>query len=125
MNLRPISVPFLAASSSVVIATPGDRHFLRHDGINAFGEAELNRAAHLAAVERSLDERRHHRAERANIEVMAAHILHQLLVNIRIGFFQCFQIRFLMSRRFESGFVAGIERHAVFDVNAEARAHPL
>ena len=52
---------------------------------------------------------------------MAAHILHQLLVNIRIGFFQCFQIRFLMSRRFESGFVAGIERHTILDVNAEAR----
>ena len=52
---------------------------------------------------------------------MAAHILHQLFVDIRIGFFQRLQIRFLMSRRFESGFVAGIERHTILDVNAEAR----
>ena len=52
---------------------------------------------------------------------MAAHILHQLFVDIRIGFFQHLQIRLLMSRRFERGFVAGVERHAVLDVDAETR----
>ena len=52
---------------------------------------------------------------------MAAHILHQLFVDIRIGFFQRLQIRFLVPHRFERGLVAGVERHAVLDVDAETR----
>ena len=94
---------------------------MRHDGVNASGEAELHGAAHLSTVERGLDERRHNRAECADIEVMAAHILHQLFVDIRIGFFQRLQIRFLVPRRFERGLVAGVEWHAVLDVDAKTR----
>ena len=52
---------------------------------------------------------------------MTAHVFHQLPVDIGICFFQRLQIRFLMPRGFQSTPVAGIQRHAVLDVDSETR----
>ena len=70
----------------------GDGDFLRDDGVHRPGKAQLDGAAHLTAVQRTLDEGGHDGTEGADVEVVLAHIVPQLGIDVGVGLFGSFQV---------------------------------
>ncbi len=113
-HLRPLSL-------GVLLGCDGDARngdFLRDDWVDAAGKTDLDRAAHLPAVEGRFDERDHHRAERADVVILAAHIVPDFAVDIGVVFFA--DLLFVDSEGFVRALVADVERHVVLDVDAVA-----
>lgn len=64
----------------------GDGDLLGEHRVHAAGEAQLDRAAHLAAVEGRLDKGSHHRAEGADVKEIGAHPVPDFGVDVRVFF---------------------------------------
>src|SRR5699024_1864509 len=97
----------------------GDGDLLGQDGVDAAGKAQLDRAAHLAAVQRALDKGCHHRAEGADVVEVPAHEIADFPVQGRVVLFGGFQV--LVHTQVAQSFgVAALEGHLVPDVDAVA-----
>ena len=69
----------------------GDGDFLRDDGVHRPGKAQLDGAAHLTAVQRTLDEGGHDGTEGADVEVVLTHIVPQLGIDVGSAFLAAFR----------------------------------
>ena len=97
----------------------GDGDFLRQDGVDAAGKAQLYRPAHLSAVERALDKGGHHRAEGADVKKVLAHKVPNFPIKLGVVFFGGLQVlahpQILQRLR-----VAALQGNLILDVDAVA-----
>ena len=98
----------------------GDGDLLRDNGLNAAGEAQLHRAAHLTAVERGFDKGGHYRAKGADVVEVGTHPVPNLPVQIGIGLFLLFHRLLVNIQRLVGFGIVPVQGYAVLDIDTPA-----
>ena len=102
------------------LCNTGNGNFLRDNGVNGTGKAQLHRPTHLTTVQVVLDEGGHHRSEGTDIIELPAHKIPNLPIQLSILLLGVLDGLFIHVPVSQCLRVRPVQRNAVLDIDAVA-----